>query len=45
MEFNSEAFEGVADHILDTLGREFTANILARILKQLKDKEIINKVD
>jgi len=45
MEFNSEAFEGVADHILDTLGREFTANVLARILKQIRDKEIINKVD
>ena len=45
MEFNSEAFEGVDDHILETLNREFTANILSRLLKQVRDKSIINELD
>lgn len=45
MEFNSDAFSGVDDHILDTLSREFTCKILSRLLKQLKNKQIMNQID
>ena len=41
----SQDFNGIDDHILDTLGREFTLKILSRLLSKLRDKEIINELD
>jgi hypothetical protein len=34
----SEDFIGIEDHILETLGKEFTFKILKRILQKVKNK-------